>query len=566
MLNKPHICIIFLILPLSSAPVILVNAQNIEQMTEEKPVRFTGGLSVQALGYTTTRERPGRDPFVWTISGSPTLSIYGFHIPFSFLFSQKQRTFRQPFNQFGMSPYYKWLKFHVGYRNITFSRYTLAGHQFLGAGLEATPGNFRLGFIYGRFLKAVEDDSLNVEYVIPAYRRKGYAVKLGYGTPSNYVDFILFKAKDDTGSIQRPDLSQGVLPGENLVLGVRTYQRFLKRFTLDLDFGHSTYTRNLYASDAGITNIPFQSIVTGLTTINNSTNVSWAGNASLSFNHRLFGIRLIYNRIESEYQSMGAYFFMNDLEKITIDPSLYLFKRKLNLRASLGYQRNNLSEEKMENTFRRINSFYLNFNPVQKIGINFSYMNYQINQRRNPLIIKDFVDSLQMKQVSNSLSLNVNFTLGTTDISHRFSAGAHYQAFTDENQNTEIFNASKSISPFFNYRFNHKAAMFAVYGRINFNSYSTSTLDQDRLGFTLGASKRLAENKFNLNVSGTHYSNRIDKESDGGTIMLRARINYRFAKKQNLNFSLNFINRNFKQDEKNNFNELLVRFGYSLRI
>ena len=114
-----------------------IKAQNVESMVKEKPVKFSGSLSAQFLGYSTTRERPSRDPFVWTLSGSPTLSLYGFNIPFSFVISPKQQSFRQPFNQFGMSPYYKWLTLHVGYRNINFSRYTLSGHTFLGAGVEA---------------------------------------------------------------------------------------------------------------------------------------------------------------------------------------------------------------------------------------------------------------------------------------------------------------------------------------------------------------------------------------------------------------------------------------------
>ncbi len=227
-----HILFILLTSLFSGILSYNVMSQNVESMINEKPVKFSGSLSAQFLGYSTTRERPSRDPFVWTLSGSPTLSVYGFNVPFSFVISPKQRNFRQPFNQFGMSPYYKWLTVHAGYRNVNFSRYTMAGHTFLGGGIEATPGNFRLGFVYGRFLKAIEDDSLNVEYVIPTYQRTGYSMKIGYGPQSNYVDLIMFKAKDDTGSIDTPDPAADVIPGENLVFGIKTFQRFLKKIHL----------------------------------------------------------------------------------------------------------------------------------------------------------------------------------------------------------------------------------------------------------------------------------------------------------------------------------------------
>jgi len=51
-----------------------------------------------------------RKPFTWMLTGSPTLSVYGITLPFSFTISEQQRNFRQPFNKFGVSPYYKWAK------------------------------------------------------------------------------------------------------------------------------------------------------------------------------------------------------------------------------------------------------------------------------------------------------------------------------------------------------------------------------------------------------------------------------------------------------------------------
>jgi hypothetical protein len=542
-----------------------VVAQDIESMVKEKPVRFSGSLNAQFLSYATTRERPSRDPFVWTISGAPTVSIYGFSIPFSFVFSQKQRDFRQPFNQFGMSPYYKWVKFHFGYRNINFSRYTMAGHTFLGAGVEATPGNFRFGFVYGRFLKAVEDDSLNLEYVIPAFKRNGYSVKVGYGTQSNYVDLIMFKAKDDATSIQA-DSTLAIAPAENLVFGIKTFQRFLKRFTLDLDFGYSIFTNNLNATEVGLPDIPLQSFINALTTVNNSTTVNWAGNGSLNYSQGVFGLRFRYQRIQPEYQTMGAYFFNNDLEQITFDPSVHLFQRKLNIRGSVGFQKNNLGGDKVNDTFRQINSINVSYSSGQKFTVNASYMNYRIDQSRNPLIIKDFVDSLKMKQVSTNFSINMNYNLGTQEMRSTVSIGTYYQKYNDENPNTEVFNTSSSQSPFVSYRFNNTAAKFSVYGRLNYNFFETAMNTQSRLGLTVGGSKRMANEKLNLNASGTYYNNKTDKESNGATSMVRVQLNYRVVKSHNVNFSLNYINREFKSDASNNFNEFLIRFGYAMRI
>jgi hypothetical protein len=357
-----------------------------------------------------------------------------------------------------------------------------------------------------------------------------------------------------------------VLPAENLVFGIKTFHRFFSRLTLDVDFGYSIYTRNLNASNEGLPEVPLQSLISSLTTINNSTNVNWAGNASLSYSHRLFGLRLLYRKIEPEYQTMGSYFFNNDLQQFTIDPSLYLLKRKLNIRGSIGFQKNNLADDKLNDTNRRIHSLHINYNPNQSLGINMSYMNYRIEQSRNPLVIKDFVDSLQMKQISNNLSVNMNYSFGNKDLRQSISLGTNYQKFIDDNSNTEFLNSSSSQSPFVSYRLNNRLSKYTIYSRINHNRFKTSRSNQSRLGFTVGGSKRIAENKMNVNLSGTLYQNRIEGQADGLTSMVRARLSYRIGKTQNLNFSLNFIDRKFKADDQNNFSELLIRFGYSMRL
>jgi len=82
---------------------------------------------------------------MWYLQGSPVITVYGIVLPFSFRLSEQQRDFRQPFNQFGVSPYYKWAKLHLGYRSHNWSTYALAGHSITGVGLELTPGKFQVG-------------------------------------------------------------------------------------------------------------------------------------------------------------------------------------------------------------------------------------------------------------------------------------------------------------------------------------------------------------------------------------------------------------------------------------
>ena len=109
-----------------------LNAQNLEGLSQQKPVILSGGLTARLSFYDANGINNRRQPFSYIFTGSPTISIFNsFTIPLSFTYSEQDRSFRQPFNQFGMSPYYKWITIHAGYRNINYSQFTLAGHPFL---------------------------------------------------------------------------------------------------------------------------------------------------------------------------------------------------------------------------------------------------------------------------------------------------------------------------------------------------------------------------------------------------------------------------------------------------
>ena len=231
-------------------PVLLSNAllaQNLENISKQKPILLSGGISASAIFYDANGIASRREPFSYIFTGSPTISIFNsFTIPLSFTYSEQDRSFRQPFNQFGMSPYYKWITFHAGYRNINYSQFTLAGHTFLGAGVDLHPGIFRLGFIYGRFNRATPIDTSSRSFQPYTYSNRGYAAKIGVGKGSNFFDVSLLKAKDDSTSVHPTGKYIGtVTPAENFVIGINSQVRFLKDFIFSLEAATSIYTRNL---------------------------------------------------------------------------------------------------------------------------------------------------------------------------------------------------------------------------------------------------------------------------------------------------------------------------------
>ena len=162
----------------------------------EKPLRVSGGINFNQVFYTASGIENRRDPYNFFLNGNLNLDIYGFAVPLSFTLSNQNASFQQPFNQFSLSPTYKNVRAHVGFSSLNFSKYTLAGHVFFGAGAEVTSvGKWSFAALAGRFFQAVEADTTQ-DNNNPSYRRFGYGFKVGYqGKNSDNIQFILFRAQ-----------------------------------------------------------------------------------------------------------------------------------------------------------------------------------------------------------------------------------------------------------------------------------------------------------------------------------------------------------------------------------
>ncbi len=552
-----------------------VPAQDIEQIPEKEPLKFSGSLSLRLNAYASSRDNTYRDPFMWTIAGSPTVSVYGITFPFSFSVSNKNTDFRQPFNQFGMSPHYKWLTVHAGYRNITFSNYTLGGHTILGGGFEATPSIFRIGFMYGRFRKANELSVNRQGNFLAPYKRTGFAAKIGVGNSTNYVDLILLKAKDDSTSVNTTVENLSLQPSENMVVGLKAHQRFFDAITLNVDYGFSIYTRNMGSGllNAEKYNVP--GILTGLYDVRQSTQFNMAGRGSLSFRIKSVRLRLQYLRIEPDFKSMGTYFINNDRENITVAPSFNLFRNKLRINGSVGLQRNNLFKDKMNRTNRWISSVNVSYVPSSKVNLNVNYSNYQINQERiiQPIDTSErrdrldrTLDSLRLQQYSHNVNSNFSLNLGSGEQRHTINLNMNYQIFGNANQTYERDMFSRNFSPNLSYSYRNDPASYGLRFNVNMNSFKTSSNSNFRYGLTAGGNKSFLDETFRSNLSLTYYSNYQDSEATSNTYSVRGRLGYRVAEQHNLSLNLNFMSRNAKSDLDTSYSEILATIGYSYSL
>lgn len=529
-------------------------AQDVEQLLKQKPFTINGTLGLGMGTYNSSGIPARQRAFSYLFNGAPTVTLYGVAFPFSVVVSDQQRGFTQPFNQYGISPNYKWITLHAGWQSIQWSPYTLAGYNFLGGGVELNPGKLRFGLIYGRFNKAIEEDPLQASAFsqTPAYRRTGFSAKLGWGTERNHLDIIVLKGKDQVGSLKNQPSSFNLTPSENLVLGFSGKFSFLKHFVFDIDASGSLYTRNLLADTVKNLKLEKVDFIKDIITLNASTQLLTAGHTSLGYEGKNYNVLVKYKRIDPDFKSMGAYYFENDVQNYTLEGGVKLLKGQMQLNGTFGLQNDNLLHDKSYQSNRKIGSINASYNKTN-YGVDLRYSNYGITQDRG---LNPVVDTLRVAKNNHNLNAMLRYSIGDTLVSHSFVLVGNIQALVDLNKFTSVQSQSNSKSANLSYQLG-----FLKQG-LNFNAGINYTVADIYLGHTvffgpsLGASKDFLEGKMQLTAA-LSYQQQKNNQKDAGNI-LNGSLNssFRFTKRNAANLSLNYLKSNSRDISLPSFNEI----------
>lgn len=402
-------------------------AQDLEHLDSAQAFAADGEVSVEATHYTTTAPIDRRLPFSWTIEGALTPTIYEVAMPIGFLVSAEESEFRQPFNEFGVAPHWRWLTARLGYASMSFSPYTLAGNRFLGAGLEANPGAIRLAGFYGRFQRATEADS-SLPNSYPAYLRTGAGAKLGFGDESGWIDASWIHLVDDTASLVRRGEIARVAPAENTVLGLATGVAIAEMIRFDGEFAASIYTRDLFASPLAADSDDIPGFLRDFQPLHSSSTLALASRASIAAVFDPVEVKIGYERVEPDYTSLGAGPIASDLETWSIAPAVTLDSGRLRLEGSLGLQSDNVLGTKLATTGRVVGALGVSWAPTDHFGVDAHYNGYTVAQRpaSTPAI-----DTLASRTVTSDLSLAPRLLFGDEELQHSLVGVAALQQYTD---------------------------------------------------------------------------------------------------------------------------------------
>ncbi len=480
-----------------------LSAQDIEEVARAPVFTLGGGISANTSLYTSSGIEERQSPFSWTISGSLTPTVKTFSFPLTFVLSERERSFHQPFNIVGLSPSYRWATLHLGYRTMSFSRYTLAGKQFFGAGLDLKPGPFRFSAMYGRFQRAVERDTTQ-EYNLPAYAQFGHALQIGYDGGAAKALLSWVRAKDDTASLKQQVEIPEYTPQENNVFGIELgFTIVPQHLTFEAEGGISLYTRDLFSPDIDLEEADIPTFFDDIQNLTLSTTLTIAGKAGMNLTFPKWGVRLGYERIEPEFRSLGAYYFNTDIENWTIAPNARLGNVRFS--GSLGLQSDNLLGQKLAQTDRVIGSISGDWQPSQTFGLNLSYSNYSTGQVAGRRVLND---TIAVRNVTQSASISPRLFFQGSGKNQSISLVASYQDFTDLNAFTQQLTDNSSLTGSLGYNISFLESKLSLGAGLTASKTDFATGGSELIGVNMNAGTTLLKDDI-LSVNGSLGVSRV---------------------------------------------------------
>lgn len=555
-----------------------IDLENLGQKTKEtlkkNPFKISGGISANTVLYSSNTYN-SRDPFTYFLNGNLNLGIYNWSMPISYSLTNQgsQINYQVPFkfNRFSIAPKYKWIKAYLGDVSMSFSPYTYNGLMFTGVGFELTPKiPFKIALMGGRLNKAVNDDGN--PYTIPAYKRMGYGADIKWEKEKYKLEMIGFYAKDDINSISVIPDSKNIYPQENLVLSAKGSFKLIKNLEVYGEYSNSALTTDLRLTGPsinkkGITSIFFKT--------NSSTENNSAYNTGVNLNLKKTSLGIRYEKIDPDYRTLGAYYFNNDLENITLNTAFTTFKDRLNIVANIGRQRDNLNFQKLKQTSRWVGAVNATLKASEKLLITGSYSNFtmftnnQLNQftniNNNPLLIQQPRDSVNYKQINQNVNLNVNYTLPSTkdkvqNININYSLN---DMVNRENGIVRLGGLSRFHNANINYNLGFPEKKMTIAATVNYTNMYITRKQSSILGPSVSISKSFLKDKLQTSA-GVAYN--ITKSQDMKTDILNLRLGANYIPWEKHNFSFNLINmfRNTNQQIENpKLNELTTTIGYN---
>jgi hypothetical protein len=570
--NATYIPTAFLISTLLLLPFFQkeLYGQDIETVIRAKPVKVTGFLSAGSQYLSDNRFNGDQyDPFGVSTTAGLTFNLYDVvSIPFTATWTNNQfQMNRREFRLFGLSPSYRWITLHGGYRSYNISPYLLTGRYILGGGVDITPGKFRFSAFYGNMVSELNylfaaADPAAAE--LELYKRRTVGGKIGFGSMANFFELHVIRAIDQTDTGNQPLLdSLFIRPMANLGVGVNTGIQIARFWRLGAHIAGSAMNYDLNENEIilGETGTMTDNVnINKLMPVNESVRLAFAYDAFTEFTIKRTLLRFKYQHVDTDYAALGVQFLQTDVRNYLIDINTSFLDSRLSLFSSLGLQYTNSQDIFAGSEERMIFSGSASYTPNSNWNFNGNYSNF--NSTGNISVI-EFVDSLRLINTSENYSLSVGHNFGSQEITNNIGINGSINRFSLI-QGLRTTSESESGSLSFNYSRNYRTSGWTLGGNLQYqNSGGMQMNDISRYGFGLTTRKRFGK-QFSLGLTPSFNLNYTNGESDGNVINLRSSASYNVDKHHTFSMSFSYVKRNTTQLV--NFSQTRLSLQYNARF
>ena len=532
--------------------MFVVKSQDLTHVTKNKPFSVTGGMNFSSTGYKVNGMASRLDPFTWSVGANLNFNLYGiFDVPFSFNYSQGNKTFGQPsYNQFGLSPKYKYITIHAGYRSLQFSNYSLSGVMFLGGGIEISPEKslVKASFMYGKFAKAVAFDTLkkaqysNNLFGSPGYERWGYGGKISIGKETQNINVIMFRAWDKLGSIPSPPVISGIKPMENLVIGLSGTTLLFEHIKFNGEITISSITMDVRAPKRTMESFTYTNNMGSLFTPRETSISNLAYAVGLGYQGEIWNCEANLKHIDPGFQSLGTTYLTSDIEDYTLKIGRTFNEKKVTVSINSGIQRNNLANQLKVTNKRFIGGADISYSINEKLSVSGNFSNFNASTSPSSVTI---VDTFKYVQVTDNYTLTTNYNFGDQVKRQALCANMMYQIVNTLNQSAIMIteNGTKLFNVNLSYTISFIPSSLNLTTSLSYNKYDMDLITTQAYGPTFCATKSIFQKKIKLSCNYSLLNNIAANNSNNWMNIVKATANYKIGKSQNIQLSMSYMNK-----------------------
>jgi hypothetical protein len=313
---------------------------------------------------------------------------------------------------------------------------------------------------------------------------------------------------------------------ENAAIGLSGKTLLWKSLTLNGEFAASGLTRNTFSE---IETTDYNGWEKWLVTTRTTTEFFRAWKFSVGYSLKTFSVALMHEHVDPGYQTLGAYFFNNDLENWTVAPAFRFLKGKLSVSFNTGFQKNNLAGDRLSTTQRWVGSTNVAYNPSKHWMLNAAYSNFT-NYTRNRPSVDPFwtpspADTLSFYQVAQQGNATVAYNFGEKITKQSFALIGSYQV-TGQQQSGDVLPQTQIINGNFTWNVQWVKSKWSVTTLANYNQSDAGSFFTQQFGPGIQLGKSFMQNRLRFSGGGVYNRSMVNSVLLNHVVSYRSQISF----------------------------------------